>query len=165
MARLRDIVSGLTQQTLRKSAELTSDYEKLNKLRVSWQSYLELSKRIESEERRFNIGLALLRSGPVKVNPSGNAHADPQYTREMRKEVEELAVDIADLDLSKVSLWRVIREIVRQTAEIRVCELEAHLKSFGVKKASRPAIECALDTHPKEFKLSKRGREKFVSLK
>lgn len=163
MTRLRDIVSGLAQQTLRKSEELKRDYEEVNRLRVSWQRFVELSKRIESDERRFNIGLALLRSGSVKADPDGDACV--QYTRETRKKVEELAKDSADLDLSKVSLWRVIREIVRQTPKIRVYELMEHLEGFGIKKASRPAIESALNTHPKEFKVTRRGREKFVSLR
>ena len=163
VARLKDIVYGLNQQTSRKSAELTRDFEELNKLRASWQRYIEVSKRIESNERAANIGRALLHNAPVevKVNPRRDTYADPQYTRGMQGKVEE----VADFDLTKVSLWRVIREIVRQTTEIRVCELEAYLKTFGVKRVSRPAIESALITHPKEFKLTKRGREKFVCLK
>jgi hypothetical protein len=165
MTRLKDIVSGLNQQTSRKSAELVRDYKELNKLRASWQRYSELSRQIEPKEQIFKIGRALLLSAPTKVGPSEDAYIGPQYTREVSKEAEELAADAGELDLSTFSLWRVIREIVRQTAKIRVYELEAHLKSFGLKKASRPAIESALNTHPKEFKVTRRGREKFVSLK
>lgn len=165
MTRLQDIVSGLTQQTLRKSAELAADYDELNKLRACWQRFLELSSQVESKERTVKIGRALLGNAPVKIDSSGEAYVDPEHMREIRKEIEKLAIDSVDLDLCKVSLWRVIREIVRQTPKIRVYELEEHLKSFGIKKASRPAIESALDTHPKDFKLTRRGRETFVSLR
>jgi hypothetical protein len=165
VARLKDIVSGLTQQTLRQSAELTRDFEELNELRASWQRYRALSAHIESKEHAVKIGFALLVSLTARVNPGGDAYAELQPTLEVRKKVRELALDAADFDLSKVSLWRVIREIVGQIGKIRVYELEAHLKSFGLKKVSRPAIESALNTHPKEFKLTRHRREKFVSLK
>jgi hypothetical protein len=162
VARFKDIVSGLAQQTSRKSAELARDLEELNKLRASWQRYNELSKQIESRERAIKIGYTLLFSAPIKaVKDEGYIGPDEAYERDS----ESLVIDTTELDLSKFSLWRVIREVVRQTAEIRVYELEAHLKQFGLKKATRPAIESALATHPKEFRIVKRGREKFVSLK
>lgn len=163
MARFKDVVSGLSQQTSRKSEELARDLEELNSLRASWQRYQELSRQVESKERAIRIGYALLFSVPLKVNLKGDAYAGPD--REYEQDAERLDINVADLDLSKFSLWRVIREVVRQTAEIRVYELEAHLKQFGLKKATRPAIESALATHPKDFKITRRGREKFVSLK
>jgi hypothetical protein len=167
MARFKDIVSGITQQTSRKSLELAKDLEELNSLRASWQRYSELSKQIESKERTVKIGFALLFNAPMKANPRADAYSSSnrEYLGEMQQEANDLAIGVTDLDLSSFSLWRVIREVVRQTAEIRVFELEAHLKSFGLKKATRPAIESAFITHPKEFKLTKRGREKFVSLR
>jgi hypothetical protein len=167
MARFKDIVSGLGQQTSRKSEELARDLEELNSLRASWQRYHELSKQVESKERTIKIGCALLLNAPMKVNLKGDAFkcSNNEYHQEVEQEANSLAIDLTDLDLSKFSLWRVIREVVRQTAEVRVYELEAHLKQFRLKKATRPAIESALATHPKEFRITKRGREKFVSLK
>jgi hypothetical protein len=166
MARFKDIVSGITDQTSRKSMELARDLEELNSLRASWQRYNELSKQVESKERIVKIGFALLLNAPMKVNPLADAYtSNREQIKEVEREANNLALDVGDLDLSNFSLWRVIREVVRQTAEIRVFELEAHLKGFGLKKATRPAIESALITHPKEFKITKRGREKFVSLK
>ncbi|HTC61523.1 MAG TPA: hypothetical protein VK709_01660 [Candidatus Saccharimonadales bacterium] len=163
MARLKDIVTGLSDQTFRKSEELARDLEELNVLRANWQRYEELSRQVESKERIIKIGYALLFSAPLKANPKADAYKSPDL--QFCQDSENLGLDPAELDVSKFSLWRVIREVVRQTAEIRVYELEAHLKEFGLKKATRPAIESALSTHPKEFRIVKRGREKFVSLK
>lgn len=166
MARFKDIVAGLTQQTSRKSDELSRDLEELNNLRAGWQRYNELSKQMEAKEKAVKIGYALILSAPLKVNVEADAYA-PRSDKEWEAEAGELglSVDADDFDLSNFPLWRVIREVVRQTAEIRVYELEAHLRQFGLKKATRPAIESALSTHPKEFRITKRGREKFVSLK
>jgi hypothetical protein len=161
VARFKDIVAGLTQQTSRKADELSRDLEELNALRPSWQRYQELSKQVESKERLVKIGYALLFGVPLKVRPDLDAYAGPDANF---ADDADLAINPDELELSKFSLWRVIREVVRQSAEIRVYELEAHLKQFGL-KASRPAIESALATHPKEFRITKRGREKYVSLK
>jgi hypothetical protein len=162
MARFRDIVSGLSEQTKRKSEELARDLEELNSLRASWQRYQELSKQVASKEQLIKIGYGLLFNAPQRVNTKADAYASPDA--EFYQDAEHFSIDASELELSSFSLWRVIREVVRQTAEIRIYELEAHLKQFGL-KASRPAIESALATHPKEFRISKRGREKFVSLK
>jgi hypothetical protein len=164
MARFKDIVCGLCEQTSRKSTELARDLKEQNNLRASWQRYKELAKDVASKELAVKIGYALLFSAPLKVNLDGDAYADLD-TQQFERDADALAIDVSELDLSKFSLWRVIREVVRQTAEIRVYELEAHLKQFGLKKATRPAIESALVTHSKEFRIVKRGREKFVSLK
>lgn len=164
VARFKDIVRGIGQQTSRKCVELERDMEELNALREGYQRYRELSAQVESKERSIKIGYALLLNAPNKDNLRGDAYAVAQDREAGMEEAVGSVVDATEIDLSKISLWRIIREIVRQTVEIRVFELEAHLKAFGV-KASRPAIESALTTHTKEFKISKRGREKFVSLK
>jgi hypothetical protein len=166
MARFEDIVTGLARQTSRKHNELTRDLEELDTLRTSWQRFQELSKQVDSKQRMVKIGYALLLSAPVRVKVDADAFAPPS-DKELKDQAQGLglALNADELDLSNFPLWKVIREVVRQTAEIRVYELEAHLKQFGLKKATRPAIESALSTHPKEFRVVKRGREKFVSLK
>ena len=111
----------------------------------------------------MKIGYALLFSAPLRVNANVDAYAGPD--QDFSQNSEDLAIDPSELELSRFSLWRVVREIVRQTAGIRAYELEAHLKQFGLKKATRPAIGSALLTHSTEFRITKRGREKYVSLK
>jgi hypothetical protein len=164
MARFKDILLGISHQTTRKCEELATDREELNKLRDGYQRYRELAERIESTERNVKIGMALLISAPTKIKEDAEAHWDDYETAVEMSSKSEVPLDSADMNLSKYSLWRVIREIVRQTVTIRVFELEDHLKTFGI-KTTRAAIESALATHPKEFRITKRGREKYVSLK
>jgi hypothetical protein len=68
------------------------------------------------------------------------------------------------LDVSRFALWKVIREIARQTSGIRIVELERALKAFGI-ESSRQAIESAIATHKKEFRITRQGREKYVALR
>ena len=165
VARFKDIVAGVAQQTARKREEMTRDLEELNNLRAAYQRYRELDAQMGEKERRLKIGFALLFNVPVKVNPEADAYVPAPEEIDMQYEQVGIAMNWpADLNLSEFPLWQVIREIVRQVPEMRVYELEAHLGTFGL-KVTRPAIESALATHPKEFKVTKRGREKFVSLK
>ncbi|MGD0514509.1 MAG: hypothetical protein ABSA29_14525, partial [Terriglobales bacterium] len=64
---------------------------------------------------------------------------------------------------NEVPLWKMIREIVRQVEEIRIVELENVMSSLKI-KASRQALESAIDAHKRTFKIRRSGREKFVAL-
>jgi len=155
--RFKDIVFGISQQTSRKCEELAKDREELNQLRDGYQRYRELSAGVESKERSVKIGFALLLNASGKGDPATDSALE-------RFSDAELSLNESDIDLSKISLWRIIREIVRQAVKVRVFELEEHLKAFGV-RTSRAAVESALATHSKEFRITKNGREKYVSLK
>lgn len=163
MARFKDIVLGLGQQTSRKCKELATDREELNRLRDNYQRYRELMQQVESKERSVKIGFALLASAPTDLTKKDKTASLTDKALDMFGD-SEIVLNESDIDVSKYSLWRVIREVVRQTGEVRVFELVEHLNAFGV-KASRPAVESALVTHAKEFRVIKRGREKHVALK
>jgi hypothetical protein len=165
MARLKDIVRGLGEQTAKQHEALTKANDELSKLRTAVQRFRELEKSVRANEDSLRIGLALLLNGvPQKINPDGDAYVTDADMEELREQAGLFVAGPSDLELSKFPLWKVMREILKQTAEIRVYELEDHLKSFGV-KAARSAIESALATHANQFRIIKRGREKFVSLK
>jgi hypothetical protein len=157
VAKFRDLVAGLSRQMARDSADLRAIQTEQDQLRESHLRFLELSERAQPKQERLEIAVGLLLNMPVEINP--NAEAD---FGEWEPPVP-LPVDISRLDVSKFALWKVIREIVRQTSEIRMVELENALNSFGT-KASRSAIDSALTVHKNEFYVFWRGREKYVSL-
>jgi hypothetical protein len=157
VAKFRDLVAGLSRQMARDSADLRAIQTEQDQLRESHLRFLELSERAQPKQERLEIAVGLLLNMPVEINP--NAEAD---FGEWEPPVP-LPVDISRLDVSKFALWKVIREIVRQTSEIRMVELENALNSFGT-KASRSAIDSALTVHKNEFSVFWRGREKYVSL-
>ena len=161
MARFKDIVAGLSRQTARKSEVVAKTHDELNRLLEAHQRYEELSVWVGTESESTQIGMALLFGAPMKTKP----HIDAYDLKGLGDAENDIQLDAAAMNLSRYPLWKIIREILRQVPEMRVYELEAHLKAFGVPKAQRSAIESAIKTHRKQFKVTKRGREKFVAWK
>jgi len=157
VAKFRDLVAGLSRQMARDSADIRAIQAEQDQRRESHLRFLELSERAQPKQERLEIAVGLLLNMPVKDNPKAPAGFSEWETP------VPLPVDVSRLDVSKFALWKVIREIVRQTSEIRMIELESALNSFGT-KATRSAIDSALTVHKNEFHVFWRGREKYVSL-
>jgi hypothetical protein len=166
MAKFKDIVSGLSRQTIRKVEEVGKAQDELNRLLESYQRYCELSARIGPESESAQVGAALLFNVPIKLHSEVNPYPlSERDIREMEDVMREgIEVDPKTLDLEQYPLWKIMREILRQVPEMRVYELEAHLKQFGI-VTSRSALESCLKTHRKQFRVRTQGREKFVAWK
>src|SRR5271156_2612284 len=157
VAKFRNLVAGLSRQMAKDNADLDAIRTEQDHLRESYLRFLELSERAQPKQERLEIAAGLLLNMPIKIDPSAVADFGEHEVS------VPLLVNANRLDVSKFALWKVIREIVRQTSEIRMIELENALNSFGT-KASRSAIDSALTVHKKEFHVFSRGREKYVSL-
>jgi hypothetical protein len=163
MPRLKDIVSGLSKQTAQAQEELKKARDERARLRDAAIRFRDLGELIKTKDESYKIGIALLSALSPKVSPEAANFVFSIGGSDW--EEAGISVDGDDLDIANYPLWKVIEQVLRQSSEeMRVFELEESLKSFGV-KAERSAIESALATHKKEFKTTKRGREKFVSLK
>lgn len=162
MARFRDIVNGLYQQAQNDAKEIHAMNDQMNELRPSYLKYRELAEQVKEKEDRARIAATLI----------ANTWEDERDLQSRDEHLARLCTDAGipvqdnalSLEVYKVPMWKLIREIVRQTPEIQIVELESAVREFGA-KTSRQAIESALETHRKEFRIIKRGREKFVSLK
>jgi hypothetical protein len=64
----------------------------------------------------------------------------------------------------KVSLWAFMQEYLQVVKEARVGEIVAFLQAVGIDYAKRQTIEAVIRRKPKEFKVTKRNGQKFVSL-
>jgi hypothetical protein len=167
MARFKDIVKGLSIQTTRKLSSVVKTQTELGELLRAYQRYRELSARIEPENESAQIGAALLFNVPMKLHSEVNPYPlSERDIREMEDAMKDgIEIDPKTLDLGQYPLWKIMREILRQVPEMRVYELEAHLKAFGVPKSERSAIESSLKTHRRQFYVTRKGREKFVAWK
>jgi len=164
VARLKDIIGGLTRRTSRQYSELSKGLEEQRALIEACERLRDLASWLKPQEESWRIGNALLLNVRQKIDSTAEAEFD-HFTKEPELDSTTgpyLAVE--DADLSRYPLWKILRELVRQAVDIRVYELQGHLKAFGI-DTTRSAIESALATHEKEFRITKHGREKFVSLK
>jgi hypothetical protein len=163
VARLKDIVGGLARRTSRQSVDLSKALEEQRMLLEACERLRDLSAWLNPQQESWRIGTALLLN--VRQKDSG---ADAEFEHLTKEpELHSTAgpyISAEDTDLSRYPLWKIIREIIRQAVDIRVYELQDHLKAFSV-DTTRSAIESALLTHRDEFRITRHGREKFVSLK
>jgi hypothetical protein len=154
VARLPDIVDGLVKQRMADAEEIRKTGTELKKLRSAYQRYRDLTAHLDSRVERVKIALALLAAKENEdiveafefLDGLGIALEAPTHMRD------------------EVPLWKMIREIVRQVEEIRIVELENVIDSLKI-KASRQALESAIDAHKRTFQIRRSGREKFVALK
>ena len=162
MTKLRNLAEGLATQLHRDSGELTILDVELENLRTAYTRFREVEELSRPRQERVDIIAALLLNLPqhVRPNKTGDIHFDME---EEEGDTLPVSVPLSKLKPSTFPLWKVIREIVRQTSEIQVVKLEKTLRDFGM-TVRRQTIESALATHKKDFRITKRGREKFVSL-
>ena len=124
----------------------------LSKLRPAFLKYKELSAEHAAVEERFRVLLGMI------------GYLFPEDKVRELDVIPGVAVESPQDERRKTPLWKVLRELARQVTEIRIVEMEAGLKQYGY-KFSRQAIESAIDTHRDVFRSTRRGRERFVSLK
>lgn len=159
--RLRELVRGLGIQSGRDDAELRKMIQERDRLYPAYLRYRELEEIISQKNERLSITFSLMLNAPILKAKEGDAFA---FKRSRIVEEESEALLPGFKELSDFPLWKVIREIVRQTPEMQIISLEHTLKTFGV-TVSRAAIESALETHKDEFNITWQGRKKFVALK
>lgn len=164
VAKFREITKALAHQMSRQLDEFKASSAEMSKLQEAYLRYKQLFEGAKDAEDSLKITLSLLLSIPQKVRAREKVDqwTLPKESDNGQDESAYIPVRVEDLD--DFPLWKVIREIVRQTPEMRVVEVEDFLRNFGV-RTSRQAIESALETHRDVFSTNKRGREKYVSLK
>jgi hypothetical protein len=154
MARFPDIVDGLGKQVMADAGEIRKTGAELGKLRAAYQRYRDLTAHLDSRVERVKVGLGLLAA-------QENWNIGEAFTL-----LDNLGIELqAPSDLrGEMPLWKMVREVVRQTEELRIVELESVMNGLKI-KASRQALESAIDAHKRTFKIRRSGREKFVALK
>ncbi len=160
LVRLRDVIRGLGIQAGRDEADLRKMTQEREKLYSNYLRFRELEEGIGQKSERLSLLCALMLNAPQTVK-EGNAF-DLKRSHRVDEDSESPLVDLKAV--SDFPLWRIIREIVRQTPEMQVISLEHTLKALSI-NVSRAAIESALETHNNVFDITWQGRKKFVALK
>lgn len=146
-----DILSSAYEQFDRDVKRLEAVNERMNKIREQFLEYRELDRQARELDERVRSQIGVF----------GDFFVD--------KKIENLSSELgitttAKQEAANTPLWKKIREVVRQTTEIRMTELEQVMNTMG-HEVTRQGIESALKTHKDIFRVARKGREVFVSLK
>lgn len=152
MPRKQDVVHALREQLEADAAALHKILDEQNSLRAAHIRFMDLEDEARQKMPRLKrLAVLLTCQGQFdiakKTKPFGIAEVDV----------------LADV-LKEIPLWEAIAEILRQTGELQVVDLNQLLNEI-VGQTSRQAIDSALATHSKEFQIKRRARETFVSLR
>jgi hypothetical protein len=163
VARFKDIMDGLNRQAGSDARDIHAMNDQMNELRTAYQKYRELADQIKVKDERVRIAAGLVASTWNRED----AQEGLRRNEELVQLCEAAGIPVGEILEAEAwlsPLWKVMREVVRQTPEMQIVELENVLRELGI-NPTRQAIESALETHRKEFRIVKRGRDKFVSLK
>ncbi len=153
MPLIENVASALCGEILSKSERLNEIQDEMLKLQRAYDRYRELTEEAEEVKEEIREAAAVL--GPEEFE----SRAQPEYAdidTGLPLPVEELR--------EKLSLWRAMVRIVKYAPWIQIVELQCLLRELGI-IVSRAATESALSLHKKDFRIKRKGREKFVALK
>jgi hypothetical protein len=155
MARHQDMLRAL-------KAQLDSDLESLKsvqddqaKTRAAYLRFLDLEKQRQVLRERAEATACLLVPG---------AEAEGMDS-DFLEELGDAGITIPANWREKIPTWRILMEVVRQFPKMQIVELVRTLNDLGLIGISRQGVESALNTHSSKFRITRKGREKFVSLK
>lgn len=147
------VMAGYFQVRAALRTQFDADCREIAKLRSEQESvreahlrFLDLQQQVEGKERRLLATGALLRD-PV-----------------IEKQLASAGVPVSEGWRENIKLWRLIAEVARQFQKTQVVEVGRILFECGF-ETTRQSIESALRTHASRFRITRRGREKYVSLK
>lgn len=156
MSRTWTIHGALKEQLKQDQQEINHVFKELDKLHGVYLKYRSLEEKKRELRERIGYTLAML-SFNQERGLDNTDFTDVALDADIEESAEELK--------KKLPLWGAIVQVLRQKgSEMQIVNLHESLKWLGM-GVTRQAIESALQTHRELFKITRRGREKFVSLK
>lgn len=145
------IVDAVKHQMILEGERLAQVKERINTLRPIYNQFRDLVDEAETKRARMVTARAML----------GNLATADEVARAFGDELPALG-DPDDLR-ADLNLWEAIVEILRHVPQIQVKDICTFLDLLGI-DVTRQAIDSAIETHKRLFRVKKRGREKFISL-
>jgi hypothetical protein len=127
----------------------------MDTLAKSYNSYVDLMRTLkECEDRIKRIQAILLPSGMAFLTLGSDSDLVGDQT-EIWPSPESLR--------NKLTTWETLSEYLAHVPEATIEEFQTFCEAVGIDGVTRQAVESALRTHPKLFRVAKRGREKYLS--
>jgi hypothetical protein len=157
MAMFGDIVPAMQQRLLHECESIRNIRREMEKLTRAYNRFVDLREQLAGHENRMQNIVAVL--GPEMFIQTAK-----QDESDVIGNTVEISPSVRQLREAQ-PLWKAIRECLRVAREAKVREVQEFLTYFGIKGVNRQAIESALQRHPKAFRVVKRGRDKYISLR
>lgn len=155
MAMFEDIFRSMERRLKHESDRIKAVRAEMDALAKSYNTYADLARTLkECEDRTKRIQAILLPSG--MTSPRLGHDSDVVGDRnEVWPSPESLR--------SKLTIWQVLSEYLAHVPEASIEEFQTFCEALGISGVTRQATESALRTHPKLFRVTKRGGEKYLS--
>ncbi len=148
-----DVERMMHQRLEHECASMQSIRKELAELAAAYNRYVDLKTEVDSRGKRIKRLMAIL--GPDSIEGLG--------TEEVQSELSLQGEPVSLRE--ELSLWRAIEEYLIIAGETKVGDVQAFFGAMNYEVVSRQAIESALRSHANKFRVVKRGREKYISLK
>lgn len=147
-----DVERMMHQRLEHECASMQSVRKELAELASAYNRYVDLKTEVDSRSKRIKRLMAIL--GPDSI--AGLGTDEVQSELDLQGESDGLREEL--------SLWRAIEEYLIIAGETKVGDVQGFFSAMNY-EVTRQAIESALRSHANKFRVVKRGREKYISLK
>lgn len=147
-----DVERMMHQRLEHECTSIQSIRKELERLASAYNQYVDLKTQVDDRSKRIRRLMGVL----------GVDSVDGLGSEEVRSELD---LQGAPDDLrEELPLWRAIEEYLIIAGETKVGDVQDFLSAMAY-EVTRQAIESALRSHSHTFRVVKRGRDKYISLK
>ncbi len=153
----QDVYAAIQQRLLHECERVRAGRQEMEGLAAAYNRYRDLKTEVDEHWKRINYILRLVgpeRAAKIKALDRAGILSEVKHNPEQSDELRR-----------ELSIWRAIREYLRESGDARVGEIQAFLAWIGFRSVSRQAIESALKRHERTFRVRTSSHERFVSLK
>ena len=147
-----DVERMMHQRLQHECVSMQSVRKEISELASAYNRYVDLKAEVDSRSERIQRLMAILGADSIQamandgVKDETNLQGEPDWLRE------------------ELPLWRAIMEYLIIAGQSKVGEVQAFFSAMNY-EVSRQAIESALRSHENTFRVVRKGREKYISLK
>lgn len=133
----------------------------MKELASAYNEFLDLRDQQTKRKKRLERLLALI--GPW----DWESYAVDYTEREAQRLTGIYASNASEFEhwRSSLPLWEAMKEYLSFVPEARIGEMEGFFEHVGFREGNRQAMESAMKRHPSAFKIRRKKREKYLSLK
>ena len=153
MPNVIEVVEQFKRRMLRDAKFIEESRKELDALQPVLEKAADLDEKIQDAEFRIRLAVEMIGTKQSKevlsqINIGSQLVKHPKFTPPER-----------------VSLWAYMKEYLQLVREARVGDIVMFLQAIGVDYAKRQTIESVIRRKPRTFRVTKRGGQKFVSLR